>query len=252
LPVTQPRHDYYEVLGVPRTADEEEIRKAYLALARTLHPDVSDEPDAGERFREVTAAYSVLSKPTARFLYDRFGYRGRGGGFGPGAARGDSRVIAEVEIDPVEAGRGTRREVLLAADDECELCGGTGAVPGTGVRVCETCGGKGRVRVSAGLGVGRLLQIERCADCGGLGRFFERACAECRGQGRVTSRRVLKVRIPPGVEDGTRLRIMGEPEENHLLVRILPGPMDSPLVRWTATLLLAFAIGLLAYFLVWP
>lgn len=239
------------MLGVPRTADEEEIRTAYRALARELHPDVSGEPDAGERFREVTAAYSVLSKPTARFLYDRFGYRGRGGGFGPRGGSGGSRVIAEVEIDPIEAGRGTRREVLFAADGKCDLCGGTGAVPGTEVHVCETCGGTGQMRVSAGLGVGRWLQIESCRDCNGLGRVFERACPECRGQGRVTTRRVLKVRIPPGVEDGTRLRVMGEPEEDHLLVRILPGPIDSRLVRWTATMLLAFAIGLLVYFLVW-
>jgi molecular chaperone DnaJ len=248
--VTRTKHDYYEVLGVSRTAGEEDIRKAYRALARRLHPDVSDEPDAGDRFREVTAAYGVLSKPSARFLYDRFGYRGRGEGFGPRGRRA-SRVVAQVEIDPIEADRGTRREVRFAAEEECDLCLGTGAVPGTAKRDCETCGGKGRLRISAGLGVGRWLQIERCPDCAGLGRVFERPCPECRGAGRVTRRRVLTVRIPPGVEDGTRLRVHGEQAEDHLLVRILPGAMDSALVRWAATLLLVFAIGLLAYLIGW-
>jgi molecular chaperone DnaJ len=249
--VTRTKHDYYEVLGLPRTADEEEVRRAFRALARELHPDVSDEPDAEERFREVSAAYSVLSKPSARFLYDRFGYRGRGqGGLGTRAWR-SARVLAEVEIDAVEANRGTRREVRFAAEEECELCGGTGAVAGTEVHTCETCGGKGRLRVSSGLGVGRWLQIQRCQDCAGLGRVFERACPECRGVGRVTHRRVLKVRIPPGVEDGTRLRVMGEPDQDHLLVRVLPGPIDSPLVRWAATVLLACAVALLVYFLIW-
>jgi molecular chaperone DnaJ len=248
--VTRTKHDYYEVLGVSRTAGEEEIRKAFRALARRLHPDVSKEPDAEDRFREVTAAYGVLSKPTARFLYDRFGYRGRGEGFGPRGRRA-SRVVAEVEIDPIEADRGTRRQVRFATEEECDLCRGNGAVPGTATRHCETCGGKGRLRISAGLGVGRWLQIETCPDCAGLGRIFERTCPECHGAGRVTRRRELTVRIPPGVEDGTRLRVVGEQEEDHLLVRILPGVMDAPLVRWAATLLLVFAVGLLAYLIWW-
>jgi molecular chaperone DnaJ len=200
----------------------------------------------------VTAAYSVLSKPTARFLYDRFGYRGRGhGGFDPDEPRGEARVLAEVEIDQIEAERGTRREVRLSADEECAVCGGSGAVAGTAVRQCSTCEGKGTLRVSSGLGVGRLLRVVQCHTCDGLGRIFERRCPECVGVGRVTQRRVIKVRIPPGVEDGTRLRVMGEPDEDHLLVRVKPGPTDSLIVRWTATVLLACAIGLLAYFIWW-
>lgn len=250
--MTRTKSDYYEVLGLPRTAGDEEIRRAFRARARELHPDVSAEPAAEERFREVTAAYSVLSKPTARFLYDRFGYRGRGdGGFGPGERKGAARVLAEVEIDQIEADRGTRREVRLAADEECVVCGGSGAVGGTEVRQCATCGGDGQLRVSSGLGVGRLLRVVQCHDCDGLGRVFERRCPECVGLGRVTQRRVIKVRIPPGVEDGTRLRVMGEPEEDHLLVRVKPGPIDSLVVRWTATALLACAVALLVYFVVW-
>ena len=250
--MTRTKSDYYELLGLPRTAGDEEIRRAFRARARELHPDVSHEPEAEERFREVTAAYSVLSKPTARFLYDRFGYRGRGhGGFGPGGRRAEARILAEVEIDQLEAERGTRREVRLAADEECAVCSGSGAVSGTDVRSCVTCAGKGQIQVSSGLGDGRLLRVVQCHDCDGLGRIFERRCQECLGRGRVTQRRVIKVRIPAGVEDGTRLRVMGEPEEDHLLVRVKPGPIDSLLVRVAATALLACAIGLLVYFIWW-
>ena len=233
-----------------RGADDDAIRKAYRALARELHPDVSEQADADERFREVTAAYGVLSKPSARFLYDRFGYRGRGGGFGPRAARA-SRVVAELELDPIEADRGTRREVRFLTEEACDLCRGTGAVPGTATRTCRTCSGRGRMRISAGLGDGRWLQIERCADCAGRGRVIARPCPECDGAGRLTKRRVLNVRIPPGVEDGTRLRVLGEEEQDHLLVRILPGRIDSSAVRWIATALLVAAIGILVYLLVW-
>jgi molecular chaperone DnaJ len=248
--VTPTKPDYYEVLGLPRTAGEDEIRKAFRARARELHPDVSDEPGAEERFREVTAAYSVLSTPSARFLYDRFGYRGRGyGGFGPGE-RTSARILGEVEIDELEAERGTRREIHLAATEECPVCAGSGAASGRAPRECMTCGGKGRLRVSSGLGVGRLLRLVECHDCDGLGRIHERRCPECRGQGRVSRRRMIKVRIPAGVEDGTRLRVMGEPDEDQLLVRVKPGPLDSALVRWSATALLACALVLLAY-LIW-
>ena len=248
--MTRTKSDYYELLGLPRTAGEEEIRRAFRARARELHPDVSDEPKAEERFREVTAAYSVLSKPSARFLYDRFGYRGRGhGGFDPGGRKAEARVLAEVEIDQIEAERGTRREVRLAADEECAVCAGSGAVAGTDVRPCTTCDASGQIRVSSGVGEGRLLRVVQCHNCDGLGRIFERRCTECHGHGRVQERRVLKVRIPAGVEDGTRLRVMGEPEEDHLLVRVKPGPLDSAIVRWTASALLVCAVGLLVYFI---
>jgi molecular chaperone DnaJ len=244
--VARTKHDYYEVLGVSRTADEDELRTAYRALARKLHPDVSEAPDAGARFREVTAAYGVLSNPSARFLYDRFGYRSH---VEPSGAA--PRVLAEVKIDAIEADRGTRREVRFAAKDECALCRGSGAVPGSEVRGCSACGGGGRLRVSAALGSGRWLHIEDCPECGGLGRVTPRPCPECGGSGAVTQSRVLKVRIPPGVEDGTRLRVVGEPGEEQLVVRVLPGPFDSRLVRWAATCLLVVGLVLLVYFVWW-
>jgi molecular chaperone DnaJ len=241
--VTRTKPDYYEVLGVSRTADEDELRSAFRSRARELHPDVSAAPDAEERIREVNAAYGVLSKPSARFLYDRFGYRAH---VESRAAR--PRVLAEVEIDSIEADRGTRREVRFAAKDECALCRGTGAVPGSEVRICMACAGRGRVQLSSDLGGGRWLHIEDCSDCGGLGRVVPRPCPECDGAGTVTQSRVLKVRIPPGVEDGTRLRVIGEPEEDQLVVRVLPGPFDSALARWSSAALLVIAVALLVYF----
>jgi molecular chaperone DnaJ len=161
-----------------------------------------------------------------------------------------ARVLTEVEIDELEADRGTTREVRFAAGDECELCAGTGAAPGSSVRECTTCGGKGTLRISSGIGFGRCLQVERCRDCAGLGRIVARPCPECRGSGRVAHRRALWVRIPAGVADGTHLRVIAEPEDEHLLVRVLPRPIDSALTRWAATALLLVAIALLAY-VVW-
>jgi molecular chaperone DnaJ len=248
--LTQTKRDYYEILGLRRAAGEEEIRRAFRSRARELHPDVSEDPDAEDLFREVTAAYGVLSKPASRFLYDRFGYRGRGnGGFGSRRQGGGARVLAEVELDAFEADRGTRRDVTFSAEEACQVCAGSGAAPGTDVRECAACGGKGRLRVSSGLGAGRWLRVQTCPDCAGEGRIVEQACPECRGVGRITQRHELTVRIPPGVEDGTRLRVMGESEDDHLLVRVTPGPDDPHVIRWIATALLVCAVVLLAYFI---
>ena len=135
--VRRPKRDYYEVLGVPETADGEQISRAFRRLARDLHPDVSDSPAAEERFREVSAAYSALSKPRSRFLYDRFGFRGRGAGFEDGHFPGAPSVLGEVELEQYEAARGVRREVQIVDADLCRTCDGSGAAPGTEVRTCE-------------------------------------------------------------------------------------------------------------------
>ena len=248
--VRQPKRDYYEVLGVPQTADDEQISRAFRRLARDLHPDVSQSPEAGERFREVSAAYSVLSKPRSRFLYDHFGYRGRGAGFENGSPAGVSTVLGEVELEHFEAVRGVRREVRIVDADVCTTCDGSGTVPGTEVRTCERCMGKGTLRVSSGLGVGRWLQVEPCPDCDGDGRF-QTPCQVCGGKGEVPTERTIKVRIPPGVEEGTSLRVSGEPANAYLVVRIKPGPKDSRLAQYAAVALLFFAVALLIYFLVW-
>jgi DnaJ-class molecular chaperone len=248
--VRQPKRDYYEVLGVPHTADDEQISRAFRRLASDLHPDISASPGAEERFREVSSAYSVLSKPRSRFLYDKFGYRGRRDGFENGVLSGAPSVLGEVELEQFEAARGVRREVRIVDAVDCRPCNGSGAAPGTEIRICERCLGKGTVRVSSGLGVGRWLQVEPCPECGGDGRFQTR-CQDCGGLGEVATERTIKVRIPPGVEDGTSLRVSGESENAYLIVRVKPGPKDSRLAQVAAATLLLCAVALLVYFLVW-
>jgi molecular chaperone DnaJ len=247
--VRRPRRDYYEVLGVPETADAEQIRLAFRRLARELHPDVSTTPAAEERFRDVSAAYSVLSEARSRFLYDHFGYRGRGDGLENGGLW-PPRVLGQLELEGYEAVRGASREVEIADEDVCETCSGSGAAPGSEVEVCRTCLGKGTVRVSAGLGIGRWLKVEPCPACEGAGRF-QTPCPGCQGRGELRRERTIRVRIPAGVEDGTRLRVAGEDENAHLVVRVKPWPKDSPAVRLAALALLAVAVALLVYLVVW-
>ncbi|MGH2920977.1 MAG: DnaJ domain-containing protein [Gaiellaceae bacterium] len=242
----QPKRDYYQVLGVPQTADEEQIRRAFRRLARELHPDISASPEAEESFREVSTAYNVLSRPRSRFLYDHFRYRGRGSGLENGDLVGPAHVLAEVRLARYEAARGVSREVQIADEEVCETCGGSGAAAGTEAEICGRCLGKGTVRVSSGLGVGRWLKVEPCELCGGDGRF-QTPCPRCAGQGELLRERTIKARIPPGVDDGTLLRVAGEPENAYLVVRLKPGPKDSRLTQVAAAALLVCAVALLVY-----
>jgi molecular chaperone DnaJ len=228
--------DYYELLGVSRDADETEIKKAFRRLARELHPDVSDAPDAHDRFREVVEAYEVLSKSETRELYDRYGHAGlRGGGFQPGhfdfgslsdlfsaffgddilmggrggGARG-ADLAATVSVSLVEAARGARREVPFEVAVTCSRCEGRGAEPGTEVTSCPTCGGAGRLQHVTRSVFGEFVRAQPCPACGGSGRRIETPCGECRGGGRVVEERTLEVEIPPGIHDGQRIRLSGE------------------------------------------
>jgi molecular chaperone DnaJ len=243
----RPAPDYYDVLGVPRTADADEIRQAYLRLARRLHPDVSAEPDAENRFQELAAAYGVLSDSGARLLYDRFGYRGRGSGFVPGGATSETPVVAEVNVDVFEAARGARREVRYSSLAQCESCDGHGFAPGAGR--CRGCKGKGTRARSSNLRSADWLQVEPCPDCDAVGIAAADRCPDCGGTGTKEREEVVKVRIPAGVDDGTRLRVVGNPEDEHLLVQVQPLPDDSRLVLFVAAMLLVCAVVLLAYFL---
>jgi molecular chaperone DnaJ len=226
--------DYYELLGVSRDASESEIKKAFRRLARELHPDVSDAPDAEERFREIVEAYEVLSKQETRRLYDRYGHAGlRSGGFQPGhvdfgslsdlfsaffgddllggraRARG-ADLAATVEIELTEAATGTKREVPFDVATTCPHCGGDGAEPGTRVVACPTCGGAGRLqRVSRSV-FGEFVRTQTCPECRGTGRRIETPCGECGGDGRVVEERTLDVEIPAGIHDGQQIRIGGE------------------------------------------
>jgi molecular chaperone DnaJ len=229
--------DYYELLGVARDAGPDEIKRAFRRLARELHPDVSDAPDAEHRFREVVEAYEVLSNSERRELYDRFGHAGlRSGGFQPSAfdlgslsdlfsaffgddlfgmgaraarARG-ADIAANVDIDLAEVATGTKREVPFGVAVMCDRCHGSGAEPDTPIRDCPTCGGSGRVRQVSRSVFGEFVRTGTCPTCSGSGKLVEHPCEECQGAGRVIEERTLEVEIPPGIHDGQRIRLSGE------------------------------------------
>jgi molecular chaperone DnaJ len=252
------RRDYYEILGVERSATEAEIKQAFRRLARELHPDVSEAPDAGERFREVVEAYEVLSKSETRGLYDRFGHAGlSSGGFRPtpfdfgsladifsaffgddvfGVATGRRRargadVAAEIEIELEEAASGVRRAMPIEVALVCEDCGGDGIEPGHSATACEDCGGSGRLQHVSRTGFGEFIRSQGCPRCGGTGRIVDHPCRRCDGAGRVLEERSLEIEIPPGIHDGQRIRLSGEGHAGalggqagdlYVLVRIRP------------------------------
>ena len=230
-------HDYYELLGLARGADEQEIKKAFRRLARQLHPDVSEAADAEVRFREISEAYEVLSNAETRQLYDRYGHAGlRSGGFTPrhfdlgdigdlfsaffgddlfgsgmrasGARGGD--VAAEIEIELVDAARGTTANVPLQVAVPCATCGGDGVQPGTQVSACSRCGGSGRLQQVARSMFGEFIRTSGCPQCGGSGRLVEHPCETCAGAGRTLDERTIEVEIPEGIHDGQRIRLSGE------------------------------------------
>jgi len=231
--------DYYELLGVARDADEQTIKKAFRRLARQLHPDVSDEPEAEERFREVTEAYEVLSNSETRALYDRYGHAGlRSGGFTPthfdigglsdlfGAFFGDdifgaavrggagrrrgADVAAEIEIDLVDAASGTTATVPFELAVMCTRCNGDGVEPGTTPVRCDRCDGSGRLQQVSRSVFGEFVRTQPCPQCRGRGEIVEHPCAQCEGSGRTIESRELQVEVPAGIHNGQRIRMTGE------------------------------------------
>lgn len=251
------KSDYYEVLGVPRDADTETIRRAFHAAAREFHPDVSESADAERRFRELAEAYAVLSKAGSRLLYDRYGYRGRGNsGFeealweARGASvRGES-VRVELELLHFEAESGARKLVQFESAAVCPDCEGHGTKLAPDPD-CSVCGGTGRRCQISHNEAGRLLSLDTCPECAG------EVCPACDGSGRVRELRRLRLVIPAGVEDGSQLRVGGEGEPpvngglpGDLLVdvRVRPAPRDPRIVRYfAAVLFLAALVALLVY-----
>jgi molecular chaperone DnaJ len=252
--------DYYEILGLPRTASEQDVKKAFRRLARELHPDVSEAPDADEQFRQVAEAYEVLSNRERRDLYDRFGHAGlRSGGYQPGhfdfgslsdifaaffgddlftgagrprSARG-ADIAAEVEIDLTDAARGTTVRVPFEVAVPCDRCDGDGAEPGTEVQTCHVCAGMGHVQEVSRSLFGEFVRTQTCPRCNGAGRIVTEACKKCAGRGRFVEDRALDVEVPPGIHDGQRIRISGEGHAGllggragdvYVLVRVRPDP----------------------------
>jgi molecular chaperone DnaJ len=230
------KRDYYQVLGVDRSASDGEVKKAFRKLARELHPDVNaHDPDAEEKFKEAAEAYEVLSDAERRRTYDRFGHEGlRSHGFDPAAGfgsfqdifdaifggadpfggfgRGPSAgadVAAVVELELEEVLEDQRREVSFEAVSVCDRCRGNGAEPGTPIETCDRCGGTGQLREVSQSIFGQMVRAMPCDKCGGEGRIPETPCEKCGGAGRVSELRTWEVDIPAGIEDGQRVRIAG-------------------------------------------
>ncbi len=252
------KRDYYEVLEVERDADPDAIKRAFHALARDWHPDVSNSPDAEARFRELAEAYAVLSKQERRLLYDRYGYRGRGNqGFDealwearPVVAKRGEDVHIDVELRSFEAVDGARRVVNYRAAVRCKACMGRGSV-GLPDPECELCGGTGRRRQTLALYFSDLLQIEECPECVG------EKCRHCLGDGIVESDRRIRLLVPPGVDDGAQLRVGAEghdlgagsiPGDLLVRVKVVTPRRDPRIVRYVALALLLVAVATLVLY----
>ena len=238
-----PKRDYYEVLGLPRSTSEQEVKSAYRKLALKYHPDRNPGDErAEERFKEAAEAYGVLGDPEKRRRYDTFGHAGLGGagggGFDPtifadfsdilgdffgfgdlfgrrqGPRRGaDLRYNLEISFE--EAAFGTETQIRIPRAEPCDDCSGSGAAPGTKPSTCPTCAGAGQVTFQQG-----FFSVARtCSHCRGAGRIITEECRTCNGEGQITNDRTLRIKVPPGVDNGSQLRISAEGEA---------GPQDGP------------------------
>ena len=235
--------DYYEILGVSRDADKEEMKRAYRRLARKYHPDVNKEPGAEDRFKEINRAYEILSEPETKARYDRFGEAGVASGAGAGFSdfgdmgfadifesffsgfaggvnqqsarrrnspvRGDD-LLLDLKLEFREAVFGGEKEIRIPHLENCTVCNSTGAKPGTRPRPCTTCSGSGQVRRATRTPFGSFTQVSVCPTCNGEGQVIEDKCESCGGVGRKQETKKLKITIPPGVDNGTRLRVSKE------------------------------------------
>lgn len=241
------KRDYYEVLGVKKEASKDEIKDAYRKLALQYHPDRNKAPEAEEKFKEISEAYAVLSDDQKRQQYDTMGHAGfdqqytredifrgadfdsifrdmgfgdlfrtifGGGGFGGGyeqSNRGQD-LGYDLEITLEEAARGVEKEIQVPRTERCDVCGGSGAKPGTNVKICPKCNGQGRVQNMRKSGFGMFVQVVPCPTCRGKGRTIETPCSNCNGSGLIRKKRKIAVKIPMGIDDGYQLRLRGEGE----------------------------------------
>ncbi len=244
------KRDYYEILGVQKNADKDQIKSAYRKLALQYHPDRNKAPEAEERFKEISEAYAVLSDEAKRAQYDRFGHEGIQGrystedifrtanfdeifrdlgfggfggfggsifdmffgnmtGSGRGARRGaDLRYDLDVTLEQVASGLST--EIEIPRTERCSVCKGSGARPGSAPRVCTECGGRGQVQRVSSSGFAQFVRIETCRNCRGKGEVLDNPCRDCKGSGTVQRTRKITVKIPPGIDNESSLRLRGE------------------------------------------
>ncbi|MEA2003883.1 MAG: DnaJ domain-containing protein, partial [archaeon] len=243
------KKDYYEIIGVPKDADETEIKKAYRKLAMKYHPDRNPSPEAEEKFKEISEAYGVLSDSEKRKQYDRFGHAGidsrytqedifkgihfedlgfgfGGGGFGDifdaffgGGGRGarqtsqrGSDLRSDLKISLEDAASGKETKIKIMRTETCDVCGGSGAKPGTSPKTCPHCRGTGQINQARRTPFGQFITSTSCTYCNGAGSIIESPCSSCNGRGRVRRSRTLSISIPAGIESGSRLRVAGEGE----------------------------------------
>lgn len=245
------KRDYYEVLGVSKSATDDEIKKAYRKLSKKYHPDINKEPDAEEKFKEVSEAYEILSDPQKRAAYDQYGHAGTdpnfgagaggfgggfggfsGGGFGgfedifdsffgggggsrnvdPTAPRQGQDLQYSLNIKFEEAIFGTEKEIKYNREDTCHTCHGNGAKPGTSPEVCHKCHGSGTINVERQTPLGRMMSRQTCDVCHGTGKEIKEPCPTCHGTGTEKQAHTVKVKVPAGVEDGQQMRLSGQGE----------------------------------------
>jgi len=262
------KRDYYEVLGVQRNASKDEIKDAYRKLALQYHPDRNKSPGAEEKFKEISEAYAVLSDDQKRQQYDMLGHAGFdqrytsedifrgtdfdsvfrdmgfgdifrtffgggfGGGFGGERVNRGQDLAYDLTITLGEAARGAEKDVVILRTEKCDVCGGSGAKPGTSPRVCPRCGGAGQVQNMRKSAFGTFVQVTPCPQCKGKGTIIDTPCSNCRGSGLVEKQRKISVRIPAGIDEGYQLRLRGEgemvtdgePGDLYVVVNIRPDP----------------------------
>jgi molecular chaperone DnaJ len=259
------KRDYYEVLGVDKGADKKTIKKAYRKLAMKFHPDVSDDPESSEKFKEISEAYAVLSDEDKRNKYDQFGHSGMEGftyedifqninfddifkgfgmdfesvfdrfGFGFGRRREGpqkgSDIGYDLNISLEEAAFGFETDIQVPHTKICPTCNGSRAEPGTEPRTCPKCGGSGQTQHVNRTIFGQFVSVSPCNNCRGEGKIIDTPCTNCRGKGKVQDLNKIHVKIPPGVDDGSRLRIPGEgdagvrggpPGDLYILIHVKP------------------------------
>jgi len=231
------KRDYYEVLGISRTASQEEIKSAFRKLARKYHPDVNSAADAEERFKEINEAFAVLSDPEKKAVYDQYGHEGLQGMngmpdfsnidpfqifeqfFGFGSMGGRQRrnsphrgadLQTSLTLSFEESATGVEKEIEITRDENCTVCKGSGAEPGSSAETCPTCNGRGEVRQARQTILGSLVQVTTCPTCNGAGKIIRNTCKTCRGRGyeRKTIKKVVS--IPAGVDNGNQIRLAGE------------------------------------------